>query len=99
MKNWKIWGIVPVLAIAGCSHTPPPQPEIRVQTVYCVTEAQYLKLIAAMPPKVGSTLTGQAQQDLKIEGSSNVLLREYANGLLDVIGGCTKPVIPQQEHP
>ena len=90
--------LVSALALAACAHTPPPQPIIRVSTVYCVSQAQYEQLIASMPQKIGSTLTGGAQQDVKIEAGSNVLLRRFANGLLDVIGGCTKPVIPVQ-HP
>jgi hypothetical protein len=73
--------------VTGCSSG--PKIETRIQTVHCVTPEQFKKLVAAMPPKVGDKLTGQAQKDVKIAAGSDVALREYAGGLLDVIGGCT----------
>lgn len=79
------YSLFALLLLAGCSRTPPPQP---IQQVYCVTPEQYRKLADAMPSKVGSQLTGQAQKDFKIVAGQDVLLRQYANGLLAVIGGC-----------
>jgi hypothetical protein len=90
----KLIALATALALGACARTPPPQPIIRVQTVYCVTGDQYRHLISLLPPKIGATLTGQAQQDFKIEEGSNVLLRKFASGLLDVIGGCSKPDLP-----
>lgn len=81
--------LIPIfLLLAGCgvSHVA-TQPPI-VQHVYCVTPKQFQALTKAEPAKVGNTLTGNAQQDVKIEGSSNILLRQFADGLLQVIGGC-----------
>lgn len=77
--------ILPLAFLAACS----PHPEVRIQTVYCVTPEQYTKLVNAKPAKVGNTLTGNAQQDFKIVAEQNVLVRKYADGLLEVLGGCT----------
>lgn len=74
------------LALAACGR---PHVVTEIQTVHCLTPAQFQKLVQAMPPKVGATLTGQAQKDFKIEEGSNVALRDYGNGLLKVLGGCT----------
>ena len=73
------------LLLAACA----PHPEVRIQTVYCVTPEQYTKLVNAKPAKVGNTLTGNAQQDFKIVAERDVLVRKYADGLLEVLGGCT----------
>lgn len=78
------------LLLAACS-TVRPEPEIRIQKVYCVTPDQFKRLVQTMPEKVGGQLTGDAQKDFKIVAGSDVALRVYANGLLDVIGGCTSP--------
>lgn len=74
------------LAACGKAHV-----ETRIQQVYCVTPDQYAKIVEAMPGKVGGTLTGNAQKDFKIAAGQNVLMRQYATGLLKVIGGCTGP--------
>jgi hypothetical protein len=73
-----------MLLLAGCA----PHPEVRVHDVYCLTPAQYKALKDAEPAKVGGTLTGNAQTDFKISAEQNVLVRKYADGLLDVLGGC-----------
>lgn len=72
------------IMLSGCAHV-----QTRIQTVHCVTPKQYTDLVKAKPAKVGHTLTGNAQQDFKIVAESDVLVRQYADGLLDVIGGCT----------
>lgn len=74
-----------LLLLAGCTHTPPPQP---IQHVYCVTADQYAALVKAKPAKVGHTLTGDARKDFKIVAGQDVLLENYSDGLLTVIGGC-----------
>lgn len=74
--------------LASCEKTPPPQP---IQHVYCVTPDQYKKLVDAMPKDKKGDLTGNAQKDFKIAAGQALLLRLYANGLLDVIGGCIGP--------
>lgn len=80
--------LIPILALAlaacGQSHV-----QTRIQTVHCVTPDQFRQIVAAMPPKVGQQLNGQAQHDFKIAAGQDVALRQYANGLLGVIGGCT----------
>ena len=62
----------------------------RYVTTSCLTPDQYQRLADALPPKVGSQLTGDAQTDLKIIAGSTVELRGYAEGLLQVLRGCTK---------
>jgi hypothetical protein len=74
------------LALAAC-HDHPATPA--TQYIYCVTPEKYSELVKAEPAKVGGTLTGDARKDVKIEGASNVALRAYADGLLEVIGTCT----------
>lgn len=74
------------LALSACA--PKPQAP-SMQYVYCVTAEQLAAIIKAEPAKVGGTLTGDARKDVKIEAESNVLLRQYADGLLEIIGKCT----------
>ena len=70
------------LAVSGCATT-------RYAPVHCVSPQQLQKLKDAEPPKIGSRLTGQAQDDLKIIAGNNVELRQYGHGLLSVIEGCS----------
>jgi hypothetical protein len=83
------FGVIGVLTAGLLTSCGRPHVETRIQTVHCLTPNQFKKLVAAMPPKVGDQLNGQAQHDFKIAAGSDVALRFYANGLLDVIGGCT----------
>lgn len=76
------------LALSACNVNKPQTPSM--QYIYCATPEQYADLVKAEPAKVGGTLTGDARKDAKIEGESNVLLRAYADGLLKIIGTCTK---------
>ena len=69
------------LTLAGCQTT-------RYVTVPCLDAKQYAELRAALPPKVGQSLTGDAQKDVRIIAGSNVELRGYAEGLLQVLEGC-----------
>lgn len=71
------------LALAGCAGT------TRIATIYCLTPPQLQKLKDAEPKRIGSELNGNAQDDLKIIAGSNIELRTYGEGLLDVLGGCT----------
>ena len=82
MKN-TIGIALAALALSGCTTT-------RYVTTPCLTADQYQRLADALPPKVGSQLTGDAQLDLKIIAGSTVELRGYAEGLLQVLRGCTK---------
>ena len=70
------------LALSACAPHP-------VAIVHCVTPEQYQKLKNAEPPKVGSKLTGQAQDDLKIIAGRTVELQSWGEGLLGVIAGCS----------
>lgn len=78
-------GLASIMAV-GCARTP-PQPVI--QRVYCLTPDQYKKLVEAMPAPVHDQLNKQAQHDFIVVANQSVLLRLYANGLLEVLGGCT----------
>jgi hypothetical protein len=73
--------VATLIALSGCSTT-------RYVTVPCVTPEQFEKLKADEPPKVGGTLTGEADKDIRIVGGSAVRLRGYAQGLLGVLEGC-----------
>jgi hypothetical protein len=72
--------------LAGCATTPP----VRYVPTYCVTKAQLETLQKAEPGKVGSQLTGNAQNDLKTIAGNDIALRAYSDGLLTVIGGCVQ---------
>lgn len=69
------------LLSAGCTTT-------RYVSTPCITPAQLEQLRAALPPKVGQSLTGDAQKDAKIIAASAVELRGYSEGLLEVLRGC-----------
>lgn len=79
-----------LLALSACATTP-PKPVIQQHLIYCVTPDQYAALVNAQPSGIGNQLTGNAQEDFKLSAAQNVALRIYANGLLEVIGGCIGP--------
>ncbi len=70
-----------VAALSGCSHT-------RYVQTACISQSQYDALVAQMPPKIKSQLTGQADSDIRIIAASGVRLRGFAEGLLTVLKGC-----------
>lgn len=70
------------VALAGCQTT-------RYVTVPCLTPAQYDELAKRLPPKVRDQLTGHADEDVRTIAASNVRLRGYGEGLLEVLKGCT----------
>lgn len=70
------------LVLVSCA----PHVETRIQRVYCVTPEQYKTLKDAEPGHVA--LTHNAQKDFKLVAGQDILLRKYADGLLDVIGNC-----------
>lgn len=71
-----------ILASCGAPHV-----ETRIQTVYCLTPAQYTTLVNAEPAKIGNSTTGDLPTDYKASVKQNVLVRKYADGLLEVLGG------------
>jgi hypothetical protein len=75
--------LLAALALTGCATT-----HERFTPVYCVTQDQYTKLKSAEPEKIGSKLTGKAQDDLKLIASNDLELRTYSDGLLGVLNGC-----------
>lgn len=81
MKRLLIFAAL-ALTLGGCQST-------RWVTVPCLTGEQFQRLKDALPPKVGSTLTGDAQRDVKIIAESNVRLRGYSESLLELLKGCT----------
>jgi hypothetical protein len=70
--------IIATLALAGCTTT-------RFVKIPCVAKDQVLP---AEPERVGSKLTGQAQQAFKIAAGSAVELRAWGRGLNDILEGC-----------
>ena len=74
--------VATLIALSGCAHSP------RYVTVPCVTPEQFEQLKKAEPPKVGDTLTGQADSDIRIVGGSAIRLRGWGTGLLGVLEGC-----------
>jgi outer membrane lipoprotein SlyB len=76
--------IFAALALSGCATT-------RYTTVYCLTQAQLEQLKSAKPGKVHSQLTGQADKDLKLVAGRLVRVEAYADGLIEVLGGCVDP--------
>jgi hypothetical protein len=78
--------LLALLALTGCAHT------THLYTpVYCISQDQYTKLKSAEPEKIGSKLTGKAQDDLKLIAGNDVELRRYSDDLLGVVGGCVDP--------
>lgn len=71
-----------VLTLSGCAT--------RYVAVPCLTQQQYDELKQAEPPKIGDKLTGRADEDIKSIAGSNIRLRAWGHGLLNVLGGCTK---------
>lgn len=74
--------VVAALLLSGCVTT-------RFVKVPCLTKEEYQKRVDAEPEKVGGTLTGDAQKDVKITGASAVELRKWGRGNLDILSGCT----------
>lgn len=69
------------LALSGCTTT-------RYVSTPCLTPEQLAELKQAEPPKVSERLTGNAAEDIKVIAGSNIRLRGYSHGLLNVLGGC-----------
>ena len=74
--------IIPLLALAGCAHTPGP-------TTRCVTREQFEQIKRDEPPKIADRLTGNAAEDIKPIAGSAVRLRSWGRGMLGILEGCT----------
>jgi hypothetical protein len=72
-----------VVTLAGCTTT-------RYVSTPCLTKEQHEELKRSEPPKIGDKLTGNAAEDIKPIAGSNVRLRAWGKGLLNVLGGCTE---------
>lgn len=72
-----------ILALSGCTTT-------RYVSTPCLTTEQLDELRHAEPPKVADKLTGNAAEDIKPIAGSNIRLRAWGRGLVNVLGGCTK---------
>jgi hypothetical protein len=55
----------------------------------CLTPEQLTKLVKAEPEKIGRHLDPELQKQNRQLTEQNVLVRQYADGLLEVLGGCT----------
>jgi hypothetical protein len=73
-----------MLGVWGCA----PHPETRIQPVHCITVEQYKRLLEAEPAKIGNATTGDLGVDYATSVKQNVLVRKYADGVLEVLGGC-----------
>jgi hypothetical protein len=73
--------LLAALALSGCAH-------VRYVTSPCVSQEQLDELKRAEPPKIHDKLTGRADEDIKPMAGSNIRLRAWGNGLLNVLGGC-----------
>lgn len=80
------FSLLAALMLAGCAGH--QHIETRIQTVYCLTPAQYKELVDAEPAKIGHSLDPDARKSNKQLVTQNVLVRQYADGLLDVLGHC-----------
>lgn len=72
------------LSLTGCAQT-------RYVRVYCITKEQLAELQRQKPAKIRDQLTGRADEDLKKVAGRLVRVEAYADGLIDVLGGCTDP--------
>lgn len=79
--------LISLALLSACGMT--PKPETRIQKVYCLTPEQYLKLVQAEPEKIGGKLSTDPAERDRQKTEQNVLVRQYADGLLTVLGGCT----------
>lgn len=78
--------LVLAVALAGltaCQTT-------RYAPVHCIDREQYKKLADAEPEKVGSRLTGRADEDVSTIAGNAIRLRAWGRGLLGVLEGCAK---------
>lgn len=86
--RFKCSWLLPLLLLTSCGKL---HVETRIQRVYCVTPEQYTALVKAEPEKMGNKLDSDARKANTQLVSQNILMRQYADGLLTVIGGCTGP--------
>lgn len=80
--------LIAAISLGGCGLAK-PEPLPRIQTVRCLTPEQFLKIVQAEPEKIGRHLSPDLQEQNKELKRQNVLVRQYADGLLQVLGGCT----------
>jgi hypothetical protein len=83
--------LILAVALTACGVTPPPKPETITQQVYCVTPEQFQALVDAAPKKIGNSIDKDARAANVQLTAQNILVRQYADGLLKVIGGCIGP--------
>jgi hypothetical protein len=98
--------VVSLLTLASCAPHPLNVPVI--QKVYCLTPEQFQKLVEAEPEKVGNSLDKDLRVAHKQLIGQNILVRQYSDGLLQVLAGCTGqtrplslqgvPVVPAHYH-
>lgn len=77
-------------ALPGCALLP-HRTVYRYVSTACVTREQYAELKSQEPPKIHSRLNGDEDHDIKIIAGSLIRVRSYADGLLEVLGGCQEP--------
>lgn len=72
--------ILAALLLSGCAH--------KVVTRSCITPEQLQQLKDAEPPKVGDSLTGRADEDVRTLGGSAIRLRAWGGALIDTLEIC-----------
>ena len=87
----KAFLLFPVLLTLLACQQKPETPTTVIQQVYCVTPKQYSDLKDAEPGKIGNSLPSDARDANKALVGQNILVRQYADGLLTVLGGCIGP--------
>ena len=93
---------LPLLVLAACQTTPPPEPIVRTVEVpvriACPSQEQVDQFANAEPPSVRNRLTGRSAADLPIVANSAVALREWGENMLQALQECAK-VDPVSEAP
>jgi hypothetical protein len=85
-KRRKSATLVFALALTGCAT-----PQTRYVETYCLSRTQFNQLKDAEPGKIHNQLNGDASHDVGPLAGSAIRLRAYADGLLQVLGGCIDP--------
>lgn len=78
--------------LAGCTQTPPPAIEVRIERVEVPVPVACIKAsdVPGMPPRVGDKLTGNAVNDADLLAADVLRLRSALDQALALISGCVE---------